>query len=402
MYKKALLAAGLVGLLSLTNCKKSNNDVPQPVKPVVTDNTPTVTITPLAATIFKANTGGYLTYRTPALLTTQKGTLLAFCEGRATTTGNSGDMDIIYKRSTDGGATWSDQKVVFNDGTNTCSSPVLVQDKITGVIFLFMSRNVGTDSEANIVKKTSTTGRTVWISSSADDGVSWTTPKDITSSVKSSDWQWYATGPGTGIQLTHGPHAGRLVIACYHSYYVGKVAYYSSHTIYSDNDGTSWSIGASTAKNASDCQIAEIADGNGGMVLNAHYLGGKKYRALSYSYNGGTNWVNLTPISALPDPNSEASMVRYSWAGSGKKSCILLSNNDDPASLVNLTLKASFDEGATWNTIKTIHAGPSAYSSLTVMADTGIGCLYEGGTASYTEGIIFERFASTETNDLLK
>ena len=60
--------------------------------------------------------------------------------------------------------------------------------------------------------------RTVWVTSSEDDGKTWAPPREITATTKKPGWDWYATGPGVGIQLRQGPHAGRLVIPCDYSY----------------------------------------------------------------------------------------------------------------------------------------------------------------------------------------
>jgi sialidase-1 len=57
--------------------------------------------------IFVAGTDGYSSYRIPSVLVTSKATLLAFCEGRKNGPGDSGDIDLLLKRSSDCGKTWS-------------------------------------------------------------------------------------------------------------------------------------------------------------------------------------------------------------------------------------------------------------------------------------------------------
>ncbi len=75
------------------------------------------------------------------------------------------------------------------------------------------------------------------MTSSCDDGRTWTTPRNITADVKPDDWGWYATGPGIGIQLQHGPHAGRLVIPCDHREKIDGQNVMFSHVFYSDDHG---------------------------------------------------------------------------------------------------------------------------------------------------------------------
>src|SRR5688500_13962217 len=66
--------------------------------------------------VFRAGEGGYHTYRIPALLVSPKGALLAFCEGRKTSKQDHGDVDLVLKRSSDGGQTWSKQQLVHEVG----------------------------------------------------------------------------------------------------------------------------------------------------------------------------------------------------------------------------------------------------------------------------------------------
>ena len=70
--------------------------------------------------LFISGKDGYHTYRIPALITTAEGSLLAFCEGRRNSRSDHGDIDIMLKRSTDGGETWSDQQVVYAEAGRCC------------------------------------------------------------------------------------------------------------------------------------------------------------------------------------------------------------------------------------------------------------------------------------------
>src|SRR5262249_6561478 len=125
------------------------------------------------APVFVSGKEGYHTYRIPALLVTKKGTLLAFCEGRKNGPGDSGDIDLLLKRSFDGGKTWAKTQVVWDDGTNTCGNPCPVIDSRTGTIWLLATHNLGTDTEAMIVGGKSKGTRTVWVCHSKDDGATW-------------------------------------------------------------------------------------------------------------------------------------------------------------------------------------------------------------------------------------
>ena len=95
--------------------------------------------------------------------------------------------------TTDGGRSWSNHEMVWADGENTCGNPCAVVDRETGDIWLLMTHNLGTDREAQIIDQTSEGARTVWVVVSKDDGRSWSTPYEITSTTKRPDWTW---GPG--------------------------------------------------------------------------------------------------------------------------------------------------------------------------------------------------------------
>ena len=80
---------------------------------------------------------------------------------------------------------------------------------------------------------------------SDDDGATWSEPIDITAQVK-ADWMCFlGTGPGNAIQLTAPEHAGRILAPVYYSHEAGGTAYLSCAAIYSDDGGTTWTLGAS-------------------------------------------------------------------------------------------------------------------------------------------------------------
>src|SRR5262245_12934459 len=212
------------------------------------------------APVFVAGEGGYHTYRIPSLIVTKKGTLLAFCEGRKNGRGDTGDIDLVLKRSLDGGKTWQPQQVVWDEGTNTCGNPCPVVDARTGTIWLLLTHNLGKDTEAKIVDGTSQGTRGVWVTHSTDDGVTWAKPAEITKDVKLKEWTWYATGPGVGIQLKN----GRLVIPCDNK--VAQTKARQSHVIYSDDRGATWKLGGVVGPNCNESQVIERSDGT--LLLN--------------------------------------------------------------------------------------------------------------------------------------
>lgn len=346
--------------------------------------------------VYRSGSDGYDTYRIPAIISTGKGSLLAFCEGRKDGRGDAGNIDILLKRSEDNGKTWSNQMVIWDDGENTCGNPCPVVDYQTGEIHLLLTHNLGKDHENDIIWKRATSTRTVWIISSKDDGMTWSKPKEITQSTKNKHWGWYATGPGIGIQIQNGLHAGRLVIPANHSYDDpnGRLRNgpfeYGAHVIYSDDHGLTWNLGGIIKPKMNESQIVEIADDNGGLLMNMRSYIGDHQRAQSISYDGGISFTQPESVEELVEPVCQGSILRYSWPSDQKEGMMLFLNPASSSQRINLSLRRSYDNGRTWPKIQTIYPGPSAYSSLTKLKNGNIGLLYEGGNANAYERIIFQ------------
>ena len=336
-----------------------------------------------AVDVFVAGAEGYHTYRIPAIVRAEDGTLLAFAEGRRDGRGDSGDIDLVLRRSPDGGATWGPQRVLWSDGPNTCGNPCPVVDRTTGRIHLLMTRNLGCDHERMIIDQTSTGSRSVWVMTSDDHGAGWSAPREITASTKQPDWTWYATGPGNGIQLRRGEHAGRLVVPCDHIE-AGTKRYFS-HVILSDDGGATWRLGGRTPTDqVNECAVAELADGS--LLLNMrNYDRRRRTRAQSRSRDGGLGWSAVVHEDTLPEPICQASLVAIDG---GRR--LVFSNPASSSSRTAMTVRTSDDGGREWSKGVRLHAGPAAYSSLVPLAPGSVGCLYECGEEDPYERIRFQ------------
>jgi sialidase-1 len=313
---------------------------------------------------------GNHTYRIPALVVSKKGTLLAFCEGRRNSAGDSGDIDVLLRRSFDGGKTWGAVQKIADMGEDTIGNPTPVVERTTGTIFLLLTRNPGNVTE----RQTTTRDRTVWITRSADDGATWSAPAEITAQVKLPDWTWYATGPGNGIQL----RSGRLVIPCDHNTSDGRRY---SHVIFSDDRGVTWKLGGIAEEKTNESAVVELPDGD--LLLNMRSYHGKNRRAVQRSRDGGLTWSALEMDDALIEPVCQASMITL-----GK---LVLFSNPAATTRTRMTVRLSSDGGRSWKASRVVWEGPSAYSSLAALRGGGAGLLYELGAARAYERIAFAR-----------
>lgn len=336
--------------------------------------------------IFQSGTEGYTCFRIPAIAVTTRGTILAFAEGRKRGCSDTGDVDLVVKRSTDNGKSWSGLSVIWSDEDNTCGNPAPVVDEETGEIFLLATWNLGSDHERDIINGKSKDTRRVFLMSSTDDGKTWSDPNEITSSVKRDDWTWYATGPGAGIQMRDKKFRGRLVIPCDHI--EANTKKYYSHVIFSDDHGRTWKRGGRTPQDqVNECKVVELPHGN--LMLNMrNYDRNNKTRQVSLSKDGGATWSDLYHQEELVEPICQASIISHKFPGK-KGRWLVFSNPASEAKRENMSIRVSRDNGKTWSTGIVLHPGPSAYSDLASLSSGDIGCLYEAGDDSPYRGIVF-------------
>jgi sialidase-1 len=337
------------------------------------------------STPFTSGTDGYHTYRIPALTRTQDGTLIAFAEGRKNGGGDSGDIDIVCRRSTDGGATWAPLQVVTARGADTAGNPTVVVDPASGDLVLLSCGNTGSATETTILKGFAV--RTVYVQRSPDNGATWTAPVDITAHVKTSWMRWYATGPGCGAAVTQGPHAGRLVIPANHSRTPAagssdtgaEPKYLGGHALISDDGGHTWQIGftssnPSGALNENETTVAELSDGRLYFNCRDQYGTAPGTRADAWSTDGGSTVQTVYRVQGtITTPVVQGSLLQVPGGP------LLYAGPEHPDGRVAMAIRRSDDGGATWWTCRKISGLHAAYSSMAMLNADTVGVLYETG-----------------------
>jgi sialidase-1 len=334
----------------------------------------------------------YNIYHIPGVVVTAKGSVLAWCEARKGG-GDWSDIRILLRRSIDDGKTWSAPRNIVDvpgpkkknpfalrlkdvDTTQvTYNNPVLIADKDGTVHMLFCL-----EYERAFYQR------------SVDDGLTWSTPTEITATFdefkKNYAWKVLATGPNHSIQLK----TGRLVVPVWLSTGEGGNAHRPSvtATIYSDDQGMTWDAGEVAVPNTeawinpNETVAVELNDGR--VMLNVRSESKAHRRLVTTSPDGATNWSTPKFDEALLEPICMAGIVRYNHEG---KSLILFSNphnleggrggKPEPGKSRdrrNVSVKVSRDEGQTWPVNILLEDGPSMYSDIGVTQKGTILCFY--------------------------
>jgi len=326
-------------------------------------------------------------YRIPSLLVTREGSILALSERRLGLHDHA-QNDIVLKRSTDLGQTWGDEIVAFEDGMNSINDPLTVQLANGRILLMFArfpygrhARDSGwirmadlgyDDRQANIL---------TFVCHSDDDGLTWSTPVDISRQVKHPELL-NANTPGAMIQLTKGPHKGRILTGLWGTLPIisgdKRSREWRIVVAWSDDDGSSWKR-TDFLKDASgkgfpnECQLAEAA--NGDIVLISRNQDGERFRKKTVSRDGGESWTAINIDKGLPSVACMGALIKGPVQSDGTWD--LWASFPSNAGRKDGQIAVSRDNGQNWQIVKVI-PGPFAYSVLQVSPDnSSLLCFYE-------------------------
>ena len=343
--------------------------------------------------LFPAGEEGYHSFRIPAIVRTQEGTLLAFCEARKNSHKDHGDIDLVVKRSEDGGVSWSGMSAIWNDGENCCSSPTPVVLDNGRILLLCTWKTTAEPFHYFDIH---------WCQFySDDDGRTWNGPRPISEGLVEPDWIMACVGPGHAIQLQKGAHKGRIIASCYHQWEgEGKLWQGRSFFIYSDDGGESWTRGAFSGRGGNECMSAELS--NGDIMLNmrefkrwADTSGVRYMRLVSISTDGGETLGDIAYDPQLPEAICEGSIIRYTHRHE-KDDWLLFANPTTPEARTELKVKLSKDRGANWQEIYDGPYAKEAYSDMVELPDGSVGILYEAGDSTSHDCIAFDLISAKE------
>ena len=326
--------------------------------------------------VFVGGQDGFATFRIPSVVRMSHGNLLAIAEGRASKHDHSQNK-LVQKISPDGGLTWGSLKVIAADGTNALNNPTAVVLRQNGRILLMFQRYAAAFDEGTVIPGYEGEGVCrSWVIHSDDEGLSWSSPMEVTRSVKRPTGATSsASGPGLGLELARGKHAGRVLIP----FNEGPRGHWQVYAAYSDDGGASWACGETAPEpaytGANEVQMVELTDGR--ILLNARNQAGSHQRRVAVSSDGGRTWSVLADDPILVEPRCQASLIRHAISNDPAMDLLLFSNPASASRRTNGTVRLSRDEGRTWSAFRVIYPGSFAYSCLVSLDAKTIGCLFE-------------------------
>ena len=303
-------------------------------------------------------------YRIPAIATAANGDLIAVADKRIESNGDlPGKIDVVCRRSTDGGVTWSDYiTVAEHNEDGGYGDPALVIDRNTGDVIVISTHGNGLWQDAP--------GHTA-ISRSHDGGLTWEAPVDVAEMIcvgenaplKNVVGAFASSGAATQLST------GRIMFVLVTRF--KDVENFSCYAVYSDDGGVTWKVSENPGTtNGDESKLVELADGSVLMSIRNRYKG---KRIFSRSTDGGVTWSEPWETDLI-DPACNGDILRYTADG---KDLLLQSLPGSPDQRVDVTIYASSDNGQTWPDKYVVTELPSAYSAMTVLPNGNIGILTE-------------------------
>lgn len=348
-------------------CEKPKPDTP--VEPPAAD-----TIEYYEQCLFRPGDYGSANWRIPAICCLPDGTLLLTCDRRKyNETDLPEDIDIVSRRSTDNGRTWS-EPVTIAKGTGKkhgFGDAALVVCENGDVVCVFVGGNgLFASTEADPIRS--------YVCRSTDGGQTWSEPDDITSQLWGSkatnrvcrDYKASFFGSGNGLRLTRGQHAGRIMFAA--AMCRKDSSTLDNFVVYSDDNGHSWKVSDRAYSGGDEAKLMELTDGR--VLISVRQTGA---RGFNHSANGGESWGSQGRWDCMKTNACNGDMLRVAATDHGDSRDILLHSVPNSMERRNVSIFVSYDEGKTWQDPVQLFNGPSVYSSLTLLKNGSVGVLLE-------------------------
>lgn len=308
-------------------------------------------------------------YRIPALAVASDGAIVALADRRIDTNRDlPGRIDVVARRSTDGGRSWTPViEVAVHDSTGGYGDPGLGVSKDGNLVAVMTHGN-------GLWESTPDNHATIHTVRSTDNGLTWSSPVDITGNLFAPD----GSAPVRAITAfaTSGHietlRDGTMMFCLVARPDEKKWTELQIYPVKSTDGGRSWHIiPVSVDDDADESKLVQLADGSLLMSIRNRRKG---YRKFSRSTDGGHTWSAPTPSSTLPDPACNGDLISYRYHG---QAYLLHTVPDSHTGRTDVSLFASADNGDTWRKLITLCPTASVYSAIAELPDGSLGCLTE-------------------------
>lgn len=338
-------------------------------------------------------------YRIPSVVADAHGTFYAFCNDRRGTLSDAAPEVFLAFSRKKPGREWEEPRPLVGIPEWACSMGSAVYDRITDTVMCcgekipVQRREFGHYSADELEKIREEADRRSkalgirygrFLLSTSDGGESFAeSPHEIEPrKFVHRDGRTVLLGGSChgsahGIQLRHGPHAGRLL--CPSRTQAGQYASWDelrantyNNALWSDDHGKTWHASAPVQLGTGEGTLIERADGTILYNSRAYFRDGLRYLALSR--DGGESWGDFRADGFLREETfcgCNASFLRVDRDELADDS--LLPGSADGVTLFvnprsekreNMTVCWSFDGGESWAGERTVFPGLCSYSSL--------------------------------------
>ncbi len=296
-------------------------------------------------------------YRIPAAVTLADGTIVTVAARRLDSNADlPGRIDVVSRRSTDGGRTWEDVVTVArHDEGGGYGDPGLGLAP-DGSLVCVMTHGNGLWQSEN--------GSHAYIctSRSTDGGLSWSAPADITPGLFSQSENEAPVKCITAFATSGRIHThsdGSMWFVLVARPVLDMWCDLSVYPCRSTDGGHTWqALPVAVDTDGDESKMTGLADGSLLMSIRNRR---QNFRKFSRSTDGGNTWTPIEKSSTLPDPAINGDILTL------PDGTLIHSICNSPDTRTRVSLYKSTDNAASWQRLAEVCAGGSAYSALTLL-----------------------------------
>ena len=333
---------------------------------------------------FLPRDNGSCVYRIPAMIVADDGSIVVACDkryGSHTDIGGGHVIDIVVRRSTDGGKTWGNPVVIAkgnpsNDATCGYGDPSLYKGKDGKIYCLYAAGNTGYFYGLN----------RVCLSVSTDNGATWdtanTSPTDLTAQGRLTDhatsygsntcyglFDYFVTS-GRGLCTSEGYLMALLPAEAYTTSEKSSSAKNGNHDyiFYSTDQGATWHVSENAIFVGGD-EAKVIQANDGSLIASVRQGYNRGFNTATYTANGdgtltftmGSQWNN-SQLNAGGYANNQDIFYYQRETVTSKTDVIIHSMTTGQHA--NLKLYYSTDQGRNWTEFLNVQTKGTRYVTM--------------------------------------